>query len=116
MDFSPFTLQQLRDVEKQLARELARRIHEERWAAQQQIIAIAQAAGLPLLSLYAVTSTPNPPKGKRVALRYRHPDHPELQWTGRGSSPEWVKAWETRHGNRDGLQIAAEQNPSAEPD
>jgi DNA-binding protein H-NS len=115
MDFSPFTLEQLRDVEKQLARELASRRLEELRLARQRIISIAQAAGLPMDFLFGDANLPHATKGRRVPVRYRHPDHPELQWAGRGRMPQWVEVWQTEHGNRDGLLIAANpnQNPPA---
>jgi DNA-binding protein H-NS len=29
---------------------------------------------------------------KRVAPKFRHPDDPNLTWSGRGKTPLWVKA------------------------
>ena len=29
----------------------------------------------------------------KVKVKYRHPENPELEWTGRGRKPKWVEAW-----------------------
>lgn len=32
-------------------------------------------------------------KGGKVPPKYRHPEKPELVWTGRGNKPVWVREW-----------------------
>jgi DNA-binding protein H-NS len=31
-------------------------------------------------------------KGVKVPVKYRHPEHPEKTWTGRGVTPKWLQA------------------------
>lgn len=31
-------------------------------------------------------------KGTKAAIKYRHPENPELTWTGRGVMPKWMRA------------------------
>ena len=31
-------------------------------------------------------------KSTKVAAKYRHPNDPEITWTGRGVTPKWLKA------------------------
>lgn len=60
----------------------------------EDLIRIAKNAKVP-------TATANP-----VSAKYRHPDNPELQWTGRGRSPKWVKEWaEAHNGSLDGVAV-----------
>ena len=39
---------------------------------------------------YLMAATGRGSKGATVAVRYRHPDDANLQWTGRGRQPKWV--------------------------
>lgn len=32
------------------------------------------------------------PEKKVVAIKYRHPDNPDLVWSGRGKRPNWLNA------------------------
>lgn len=40
--------------------------------------------------------------------KYRHPDNPSLQWTGRGHTPQWIKDWSAANGgDLSGAEIKA---------
>jgi DNA-binding protein H-NS len=43
----------------------------------------------------------------RVAPKYRHPNQPELAWTGRGRRPAWVVEWEANGKAIDDLRVVA---------
>lgn len=51
------------------------------------------------------------PKAKKVVQnkapqKYRHPENAELQWTGRGQRPKWIKEWLATHDNdTSGIEI-----------
>lgn len=38
-------------------------------------------------------------RSNRPAVAYRHPENPELEWTGRGRKPMWVEHWLAQDGN-----------------
>lgn len=90
MELSTMTMIQLRHLQDQLAQELKRRERKDLTQARDQILAIAQGAGIPLKQLII---DDRPPRAGKVAVRYRNPDNAEQQWTGRGRQPLWFKSW-----------------------
>ena len=90
MDLSTMTMQELRKLENNVTQELNSREREDLNKAREQIMAIAQQAGIPLKQL--ILDGLHPSTGK-VAVRYRHPDNAAEQWTGRGRQPLWVRQW-----------------------
>lgn len=90
MDLSTMTMLELRKLEDNVKQELNSREREDLNKAREQIMAIAQQAGIPLKQL--ILDGLQPRTGK-VAVRYRHPDSATQQWTGRGRQPLWVKQW-----------------------
>ncbi len=94
MDFSLFSAAELRDLESKLKLEIKKREHEELMRARMQIIAIAQNAGIPLRDLVDDSNKPRrtgPPRGTKVGIKFRHPQLPHLQWSGRGRQPVWLR-------------------------
>jgi DNA-binding protein H-NS len=83
------SLGDLRNLQEQVKQEMKKREQQEVQKAREQILAIAQSVGVPLKDLM----TANRAKTGSVAVRYRHPDNAEQQWTGRGRQPKWVKEW-----------------------
>jgi DNA-binding protein H-NS len=57
----------------------------------------------------AAVSTPRTP-GQILPKKFRHPKHPELEWTGRGMQPRWVKDYlsENKKHKIDDLRIQPE--------
>lgn len=103
MDLSGLSMVELRVLDVQLKGEIKRREQEGMIKAREQIMAIANSFGIPLKELMDVT--PVRMKSGAVAVRYRHPTNPSLQWTGRGRQPKWVAAWEEEHKSLDGLRV-----------
>ncbi|NKI67896.1 H-NS histone family protein [Collimonas pratensis] len=94
MDLSGLTVVELRALQEQVKQALKDREHQELAKAREQILAIAQNAGISLQDLLGAQSRGKniAPKTK-VAVRYRHPSDALLQWTGRGRQPKWVQDW-----------------------
>ncbi len=88
MDVSGLSLQDLRNLQAQLKKEIKKREHEDIRKAREQIMAIAQSVGMPLKDLLAGHTRI---KTSAVEVRYRHPSDATLEWTGRGRQPKWVK-------------------------
>ena len=86
MDLSNMSLGDLRNLQEQIKQEMKKREQQEVQKAREQIIAIAQSVGVPLKDLM----TTGRGKSGSVAVRYRHPDNAEHQWTGRGRQPKWI--------------------------
>ncbi|GAB3427758.1 H-NS histone family protein [Massilia solisilvae] len=89
MDLSNMSLGDLRNLQEQIKQEMKKREQQEVQKAREQILAIAQSVGVPLKDLI----TTGRGKSGSVAVRYRHPDNANQQWTGRGRQPKWVKEW-----------------------
>lgn len=90
MNLSTLTMEELRNLQDKVQRELIGREREDMDKAREQIMAIAQQAGIPLKQL--ILEGLHPRRGK-VAVQYRHPENAGEQWTGRGRQPLWVKKW-----------------------
>lgn len=63
---------------------------------------------------------PKETEGRRyipfAATKYRHPENPDLCWTGRGRKPKWVEQWlATAGATLDQLLIANQEEPSSAP-
>jgi DNA-binding protein H-NS len=78
---------------------LKARIAKENESMKAALEAIAKATGV---SVEQVLESLTPEKQKRtrvkrdeeekrpVKIKYRHPENPELTWTGRGKEPKWL--------------------------
>jgi DNA-binding protein H-NS len=100
-DLSKYSLAQLRALEVEVIDELKTRHFLSVSKAREQILHIARSAGLSEKDLRAIktpktSKTPKTPKTSSKAsgeVKYRNPDDPAQQWTGRGRQPAWIKAW-----------------------
>ena len=89
VNLSELTIPQLKSLLAEIPNEIQRREKEDRIKARKELEALAHERGYSLLDL--VTDTSGTIRQRRtVAAKYRHPQHPELQWTGRGRQPRWV--------------------------
>ena len=111
MNLNNLNLGQLRSLEQQVNEEIQDREKEEIVHAREQIFAIARSVGIPLKDLIGVgvqgqKKTIGAAVRGKVAMRFRHPEHAELMWTGRGIKPRWVVTWIADGGTLDQLRIA----------
>lgn len=90
MNLSTMTIVELRNLQDKIEQEIGSRERQDLSKAREQIMAIAQQAGIPLKQL--ILDGLHPRTGK-VAVRYRNPDNAAEQWTGRGRQPLWVRNW-----------------------
>ena len=81
---------ELRNLQEMVQQEISQRERQDLSKAREQIMAIAQQAGIPLKQL--ILDGLHPRTGK-VAVRFRNPENAAEQWTGRGRQPLWVKNW-----------------------
>jgi DNA-binding protein H-NS len=93
-DLSTYSLADLRVLQSRVAEQITARIELEKVAAREQILAIAQRAGVPLKELLnGASGTRKPLNGAAVPIRFQNPDNRGQQWSGRGRQPQWVKEW-----------------------
>lgn len=103
MDLSKLSVAELHTLQDKIKQTLKEREQTERTQAREQILAIAQKAGISLKDLIG-TAKPRSGKGS-VAVRYRHPSDASLQWTGRGRQPKWVQEWVASGQSLDALRV-----------
>jgi DNA-binding protein H-NS len=87
MELSNLSFTELVALKSDVEIEIKHREHEEKSKAKKQIVELAKAYGL---SIEEVLGKGTPVR-KPVEAKYRHPQHPELTWTGRGRKPVWVQ-------------------------
>jgi len=91
-DLSKYSIAQLRALEVQVIEELKTQHFLSISKAREQILHIARNAGLSKKELRAIRA-PKTPKQGTVKAKYRNPNDPTQQWSGRGRQPAWVKTW-----------------------
>ena len=91
-DLSKYSIAQLRALEAKVIDELKTQHFLSISKAREQILHIARNAGMSEKELFSIR-TPKTPKQNAVKVKYRNPDDPTQQWSGRGRQPAWVKAW-----------------------
>lgn len=91
-DLSKYSISQLQALEVRVAEELKTRHFLSISQAREQILYIARNAGISVAQLAANKSS-KPPKASPVTKKYRNPNDPSQQWSGRGRQPAWVKEW-----------------------
>jgi DNA-binding protein H-NS len=91
-NLSKYSITQLRALEVQVIEELKTRHFLSIRNAREQILHIAQSAGLSEKDLRAI-KVPKMSKQSTVVVKYRNPSDSTQQWSGRGRQPAWVKAW-----------------------
>lgn len=107
MDFSALSLAELRDLQQQIPAELKRRESAEKANVLNEVRAFAKARGFAIEDLLGkeVKVKAATGAGGKVKVKYRHPQNPELEWTGRGRKPKWVEAWLTDGASMDALLV-----------
>ena len=91
-DLSKYSIAKLRALELQVIEELRMRHFLSVSQAREQILHIANGAGIPLDELRS-SRFQKPVERKVIAVKFRNPNNPSQQWTGRGRQPRWVKDW-----------------------
>lgn len=105
-DLSTLSFPELRTLSADIVNEIKNREQDEIKRARAQIQEIAANVGMSVEDLIAA----QPQKAKAtVAAKYRHPDDPKKEWTGRGRKPQWVVDFLAEKEGRtlDQLRIAA---------
>lgn len=91
VDLSKFDLDELKelraDVDEAIKDFEGRRKREALDAAE----AIAKEMGFTLKELVGDTPKSKKQKSSAQTPKYRHPENPEVTWSGRGRQPGWIK-------------------------
>ena len=87
-DLTGMSLDELKDLQKAVTKAIDGFEERQRKEALAAAEAAARAHGYSLAELIGQA-----PAKARAALppKYRHPENPELTWSGRGRQPDWIK-------------------------
>lgn len=104
MDLSKYDPQQLKQLKKDIDKELNRRRKEDVKEAQKELKNLADRFGITIQDLVAGAVGTKTGR-KATAVRFRHPDDPSKGWSGRGRKPAWIKDWEAKGRSLDDLKV-----------
>ncbi|MDR2839628.1 MAG: H-NS histone family protein [Azonexus sp.] len=105
MDLTTMSAAQLRDLQLRIPAELKRRESQEKQEILNRARALAKASGYTLEDLLGKESKIKAGSGIKVRIKYRHPQNPSLEWTGRGRKPKWVESWLANGGTLEALLV-----------
>ena len=106
MNISGLSVVELRALQEQIKQEIKKREQQDVAKAREQILAIAQSVGIPIMDLINGNARLKSIAVAKVAIRYQHPKDATLHWTGRGRQPLWVKDWLASGQSIDALRIS----------
>jgi DNA-binding protein H-NS len=125
MDLSALNLAELRRLQTRVETEITRRTSTARKDLLKKVQKLAAEAGVSMDELMAREAVEAPKKraggrgaakktkaksataGVKIPVKYRHPEKPELAWTGRGRKPRWVEDWIAGGGTLEQVTVAA---------
>lgn len=91
IDLSGYTLGALKDLQREIETQIKDRQQQDLQKAREQILEIAQKAGLPVDELIAANIKKSKKgTGQKVQARFRNPANNAQTWTGRGRQPRWI--------------------------
>ena len=91
MNLENFSVAELRELQDKVKKQLKIKELKDINNARAQILEIAQRSGVSLKDLVGNGALAK--VRQTVAVKFRHPTDPTLQWSGRGRQPKWVKEW-----------------------
>jgi DNA-binding protein H-NS len=86
IDLSKLSLEELQSLARDIETEILGRREAERERVLNQMRELAGSLGMTLEEVLRGERG----KGSPVPAKYRHPDNPDLTWSGRGKRPTWV--------------------------
>ncbi|WP_127902295.1 H-NS family nucleoid-associated regulatory protein [Solirhodobacter olei] len=89
LDLNTLDLPELKQLQKDVAKAIDNFESRKKAEAVAALEAQAKELGFSLADLAGVTTGRKRGAG---APKYRHPENPDLTWTGRGRKPKWIEA------------------------
>ncbi|HYO12462.1 MAG TPA: H-NS histone family protein [Thermoanaerobaculia bacterium] len=89
IDLSKLSIEELEILARDVQAEIVARKEAERERVLQQMRELAGSLGMTLEEVLRMEKRGGGGSGG-VQAKYRHPDNPDLTWSGRGKRPAWV--------------------------
>jgi DNA-binding protein H-NS len=86
-DLSKLSFEELQTLARDVETEIAARREAEKGRVLQQMRELAGSIGMTVEELLGRESKT---RASKVEAKYRHPENPDLAWSGRGKRPAWV--------------------------
>lgn len=86
INYNDLSLEQLKEINKKSAAAIADFENRRKKEAIQKATEIAKAAGFASLEDMLAAQ----PVKQKAEPKYRHPENPDLTWSGRGRKPGWI--------------------------
>jgi DNA-binding protein H-NS len=90
VDLSKLSVEELETLVRDAQAEIVARKEAERERVLQQMRELAASLGMTLEDVLRMEKRSGGGGGGAVQAKYRHPDNPDLTWSGRGKRPAWV--------------------------
>jgi DNA-binding protein H-NS len=91
IDLSGYNLGELKGLQYDIEKEIKIRQQQDVQKAREQILAIAQKAGVSVEELLATNAKKKKnASGQKVQPQYHNPADKAQTWTGRGRQPRWI--------------------------
>lgn len=91
IDLSGYNLSELKGFQNDIEKEIKGREQKDLKKAREQILAIAQEAGISVAELLANTTNKAKNSNKqKVKPKFQNPADSSQTWTGRGRQPKWI--------------------------
>lgn len=90
VDLSKLSVEELETLVRDVQAEIVARKEAERERVLQQMRELAASLGMTLEDVLRMEKRSGGGGGGAVQAKYRHPDNPDLTWSGRGKRPAWV--------------------------
>lgn len=111
IDLKTMNRKELEKLKTQVDRELTRVIERDKKSAKVAAQKAAKELGFDLDDVINDEKVAKPTKAKKKAKvvsaspKYRHPENPEVTWTGKGRRPNWIKEAEAAGKSREDFLI-----------
>ena len=107
MDLGKLSSDELRQLRKDIDKEISARRRDEQKKAKQELKQVAERYGFSVEELVGGAGGGRKARGaSKAGVAFRHPSDPGKTWTGRGRKPNWVKDWEAAGRSLDELRAA----------
>ena len=108
-NYSGWSVAKLEKEKEKIDKAIESKRSETRNKAIEELRQVAEKNGFDLKELVGGSSGRSKKTSSRrtgkVAPKYRHPDEPDVTWSGRGRQPKWVAEYEKKNGSLAGITI-----------